>query len=417
VSFKKAVKILVIVIAGLLGLGVLALIGLIIIPPEEYVPAERNLIDESQFELNEKVGWYLLGDGSYRMITWGAENGLTINRFDTLAQSKLTPVTADQFIWKRASREIEVIFERDANDSVIAMTWTDDSVTHRAEKLTNHLYDQLEVSYKNGDVALVGLLLKPVSTGPHPAVVFIHGSGVSHRQIFWYLYQADYLARHGVTVLLPDKRGCGKSESEWHTVSILDFAEDALAGVRFLMDNGYADSSHVGLMGLSQGGMIAPLAASRSSVVDFVINVSGSATTFNEQVSHEIANDLNDGGCPGFLLPIVEPVFTKRAKARRPMWWEKNGAYDPEDYWRVLTIPALVVYGSEDEYQNVPVARSVARLDSAVALSGNSHFLIEVHEGSGHAIGDRKTGWIRQEYLENLVSWIKKITHPGKLDL
>ena len=259
------------ILGVLLLLIILALAGLAIIPPGSYKPPQRDLKDESAFNLNEKVGWYLFDDNSYWMITWGAENGLTLNRFDKISSYFLKPVTRDIYTWKRGKRDYRVEFHRDQSNKIIDMRWKDDQgVDHTAKRLNNYAYDQKEVHYYNGKTELVGLLMTPVSTGKHPAVVFIHGSGVSDRDIFWYLYQADYLARKGIVVLLPDKRGCGKSGGEWYTAGFNDFAGDALSAVQYLSQVESVDTEKIGLLGLSQGGWIAPLAATESSDINFL---------------------------------------------------------------------------------------------------------------------------------------------------
>ncbi|MGD8427433.1 MAG: acyl-CoA thioester hydrolase/BAAT C-terminal domain-containing protein [Balneolaceae bacterium] len=90
-----------------------------------------------------------------------------------------------------------------------------------------------------------------------------------------------------------------------------------------------ADSLNVGFIGFSQGGAIAPLAATKLSDTDFVIDVSGSAVTFNDQLKFEIYNDVRARGVPQVFVPLVTTFYSRRAKTRRPVWWEKNGAYSP----------------------------------------------------------------------------------------
>ncbi len=410
---KSVAKIVVIIFGVILFAAALTLAGFALIPPESYEPKPRDLRDESEYQLEEKVGWYVFDDNSHRMITWGAEKALTINRFDSLARNHLTPKTVDTFIWlRKGDREnYQMKFKRNENGNVVGMEWTDEGGQERtARRLRNYNYAQQEVRYFNGDTELVGLLMKPVVPGPHPAVAFIHGSGVSDRNNFWYLYQADYLAKSGVEVLLPDKRGCGKSGGTWHDASFADFAGDALAAVDYLKNSEAVDTDKIGLLGISQGGWIGPLAASKSSDVRFLINVSGSATTVNEQLSHEITADIRNAGIPGFMASLIEPVFSRRVKKRREIWWEQNGNFDPLPYWRKLKLPILVVYGKKDEDDNVPVSRSVSFLEAAKSASQNPHFHIKVYEESGHAMGDPSTGWIRHDYLEMLADWIHQIT-------
>ena len=126
-----------------------------------------------------------------------------------------------------------------------------------------------EVTFRNGAVSLAGTLTLPSGIKPHPAVVFIHGSGPDSREN--YSFYAELFARHGIATLIYDKRGVGASTGDWRRVHFRDLAEDALAGVRLLRSHKDIDASRIGLWGGSNGGWVAPLAASLSNDVAFVI--------------------------------------------------------------------------------------------------------------------------------------------------
>ncbi len=141
-----------------------------------------------------------------------------------------------------------------------------------------------------------------LNQGPHPVVVFMHGSGVSDRDNLWYLHIADYLAQRGIMVLLPDKRGCGKSEGEWHSASFEDFAGDAIAGAKYLTATNGLKISKVGFLGVSQGGKISAYTAEQSDIVDFAINLSGGVVTLSQALAHEISADMRNGGAGVFCF-------------------------------------------------------------------------------------------------------------------
>src|SRR6185369_2155617 len=125
---------------------------------------------------------------------------------------------------------------------------------------TRALMAREEVTFKNGDVMLAGTLLIPASKGKHPAVVFTHGGGPQAREVYWglgYLYAA-----RGFAVLSYDKRGVGKSTGNWGAASFEELADDAVAGARFLQARTDVAAKQIGFWGQSQGGWIAPLAAS-----------------------------------------------------------------------------------------------------------------------------------------------------------
>src|SRR5712692_7886380 len=87
-------------------------------------------------------------------------------------------------------------------------------------------FKQEEVSFRNGDVTLSGTLLLPSTEAPHPAVVFLHGSGSEGRYAARFL--AEYFTRHGIAALIYDKRGVGKSTGDWKRSDFNDLAGDAI---------------------------------------------------------------------------------------------------------------------------------------------------------------------------------------------
>ena len=129
-------------------------------------------------------------------------------------------------------------------------------------------------------------------------MVFIHGSGRQTRD--YYRTFADHFAKHGIVGLVYDKRGVGESTGKFphDTVSSFsDLANDALAGLAFLQSRQDIDPSRIGLWGLSQGGWLGSLAASRSDKVAFVICVGGSGVDARAQMNFAIPNLLRADGC------------------------------------------------------------------------------------------------------------------------
>ena len=123
---------------------------------------------------------------------------------------------------------------------------------------------------------------------------------------------------------------------------------------------GVVHSLKLGFIGFSQGGAIAPLAASKLLEADFMVNVVGSAVSFNEQLEFEIYNDVLSAGIPKFTASLVTSAYTRRAKARRPVWWQKNGTYNPAPYIRRLKVPSLIIFGGKDT--NTPTEQSLKNL-------------------------------------------------------
>jgi dipeptidyl aminopeptidase/acylaminoacyl peptidase len=127
---------------------------------------------------------------------------------------------------------------------------------------------------------LSGTLLLPLTKGPHPAIVFLHGAGAEGRYASRFL--AEHFARYGIAALVYDKRGVGKSTGDWKRSDFGDLAEDAIAGISFLQQRKEINPRQIGIYGHSQGGMIAPLIASRAKEVAFVISGAGSAVPLYE---------------------------------------------------------------------------------------------------------------------------------------
>ncbi len=143
--------------------------------------------------------------------------------------------------------------------------------------------------------------------GPFPAVVMIHGSGSSKRDNIWYLTLATYLQHNEILVLLPDKRGSDQSEGSWRTSGFGDLASDAIAAVEYLKSQNTYAILNLGVIGLSQGGQIAPIAANKCSDIDFVVNICGAAVPMYEQLLYEETNNLKEIG----FLPVISAVLAR----------------------------------------------------------------------------------------------------------
>lgn len=273
-----------------------------------------------------------------------------------------------------------------------------------------------DVRFRNGELTLGGLWFVPEGEGPFPAAVFIRGSGPSSRDSYWARSFVDVLLAKGFAVLLPDKRGSDASEGDWRTAGFDDLAGDALARSR-----DEVDTSRVGLVGLSQGGKIAPLAASWSEAVAFVIDVVGAATTLAEQVSWEMYHTFREAGVRGAALenaltlqvlgegylrgevdwrtyegglrealagPAADVArgFPQTADAWQWQFFRRVMDYDPIPHWRKVTQPVLVLYGEDDH--NAPTVRSVYRLIRVWRETGHAAAGVRVFEGAGHALWD-----------------------------
>lgn len=299
-----------------------------------------------------------------------------------------------------------------------------------------------EVSFPNGDVRLAGVVLSPTAGGDEtaPAVVIIHGSGPSDRSQAWAAGFARGLAERGFVVLLPDKRGSGRSGGDWRSASFEDLADDAIAGVEALRGLDGVDRDRVGLVGLSQGGHVAPLAAGRSADVAFVVDVSGSAVPIVEQVIDEVEKLAQRAGFTPEQVDRVNALHRQaiayglsgegwddyRASLERALagdlaghgvvepfprtrdhWvWafaRAVGPYDPLTHWRALEVPAVIAYGAHDT--QIHVAESVDLLLGLPNDEGAPRTVL-VFGDSGHGLREPGSDRIRRDLLDFLWSWV-----------
>ena len=298
-----------------------------------------------------------------------------------------------------------------------------------------------EVRYANGPTPLAAELLLPAGRGPFPAAVLLQGSGASDRTNAWARGIADAFVARGVAVLLTDKRGSGASGGDWRTAGFDDLAGDALAGVKFLASREEIRRDSVGLLGLSQGGWVAPLAAARSSQVAWVVNLSGAAVSYAEQTFVEMANTSRQAGLDAAATDevirlnraagryLVSGDWSAYAAAREralgtaakpvaagfpatadaPVWTflKKVAMFDPLPYWAVLEQPVFVALGELDERDNVPVAESVRRVEFAFRAAGKSNYEVFVVPGVGHALHS-EPGRLAPPLVERLGDWIAR---------
>lgn len=266
--------------------------------------------------------------------------------------------------------------------------------------------EYVEIAFRNArqQLNLGGLLFVPQGDGPFPAVVVIHGSGTSVRDNRWYLTLTHYLQQNGIVVLLPDKRGSEKSEGDWRTADFRDLATDTLAAIDYLMSQEHISVSRVGVVGMSQGGWIAPIVANETDRVDFIVSVVGSAVPPVEQLDYEENHNLRQLG----FLPGVSNVIAVFSTAwirnvAQKVFWDGVADFDPIEYWRDLEIDAFALYGSDDT--NVPSEKSAARL----AALGNPHIRTKVYQGSGHPLEDpigQGNRILRADALADIVEFI-----------
>lgn len=279
-----------------------------------------------------------------------------------------------------------------------------------------------EVQFKNGSVVLAGTLVLPASAGPHPAAVVVHGSHPQGRHdgkdAWVYRGWGEALASRGVAALVYDKRGIGESTGDYLRASLDDLADDALAGVEMLRAHTLIDPQRVGVIGTSQGGWIAPIAAVKDRAVAFLILQVPPAVSVAEQEMDTVAASLSteearEAGisvqhiaeAQAFQRAMFEVAYGRRSwagfepEARKASetpwakfieipkseadldWWRRN-EFDPAPTLRQVRCPVLALFGKEDPL--VPPARNVPLLERCLREGGNTDYVIRVFPGVGH---------------------------------
>ncbi len=302
-------------------------------------------------------------------------------------------------------------------------------------------YTSMDVTFPGGaaGVTLAGTLTTPPGAGPFPAVVLIAGSGRVDRdetgfghKIF--LLLADTLTRRGVAVLRYDKRGVEKSTGSYALATTKDFAADADAAVNFLKTQTVIDPKRTGLLGHSEGGVIAPLVASEHPAdIAFVVllagpGMKGEKILLAQQVLAGKAEGASDADIKEntvvskelFDLDAQEPsLAVVQAKAQkiilaaltpkekrevgdpvqfaqkqmRPLlspWFRYFLTYDPAPALQKTRCPVLAIDGSKDV--QVPPAEDLALIGEALLAGGNTNVTIRELPNLNHLLQTSVTG-------------------------
>ena len=269
-------------------------------------------------------------------------------------------------------------------------------------------------------VTLAGTLTTPPGSGPYPAVVLVSGSGPQDRDetVFGhrpFLVLGDYLTRKGIAVLRYDDRGVGQSTGDFGTAVTPDFADDAEGAVRYLATLPTIDREKIGIIGHSEGAIVAPIVANRSDVA-FVILLAGTGVNGEELlvmqliainramgVSEEVTQQRS--ALQVQLLGILNSVPDDSTAAEQALeilagagvtgqaadaqvagllnpWMRYFLVYDPLPELRQLQVPVLSMWGAKD--MQVPPEGNRVPVDQALRESGNPDVTSNVLPGLNH---------------------------------
>ncbi|GAB3921776.1 hypothetical protein GCM10029976_009300 [Kribbella albertanoniae] len=236
---------------------------------------------------------------------------------------------------------------------------------------------------------LAATVFSPDAPGRYPAVAFVHGAGAGDRSSFYGM--AERFARAGIVAVAYDKR------SDYSYFDNRDFdqlAEDASAVVAVLRQRSDVDPKRAGLWGLSEGGRVVPLAASRDSGVAFVVTVGGAIRGPLRNTAWSVYEGLAEAGAPagaGLAVRILGGghLFTLHLDP-------------PTGVWADVKQPALVIYGTNDFL--VPPTESSRQIVDDLRRGGNTAHAVRFLDGADHV--GRRDGDFAPGYVRTVTDWI-----------
>jgi len=374
-----------------------------------------------------------------------------------------------------AADSITGIFVQGGALGTFALTSASIAQSHRPAD-TPPPYKVEEVTFRDGTLNLAGTLTTPETTGPHPALVLLTGSGPQDRdedvlgfKIFKDL--ADVLTRSGIAVLRFDDRGVGGSGGNQADCTDDDYAADAMAAVELLRMRPEIDSSRIGLLGHSEGASAASIAASmHPHTIAFLVLMAGGAlrgdSVINSQIvrlglaagktgadleeslqlQKEIYTAVREGGdmtrargilhdkaarayrtlTPAQRAAVKDSVaFVTQAveiplAATKSRWFRRFIDLDPAAYLKKVRCPVLALFGERDHQ----VFLELNKPPMEEALRGNKDGTVRVVPKANHLFQLAGTG-LPSEYAslpksfapgftDTLTAWLEARLHIGK---
>lgn len=327
-------------------------------------------------------------------------------------------------------------------------------------------HTEVTVPNKEAGITLAGTLTVPQGGSPHPAVLLFTGSGPQDRDETIlghkpFLVLADHLTRQGFAVLRLDDRGVGKSGGDFASATTADFVSDAATAFEYLKGLDFIDKKKVGLLGHSEGALIAEQVAATHPETAFVVLMAGNAVPGTELLLAQNKALLQNAGVPQELLQkyldlrkaqlqvaATEKDVAKAAEQIRKLeqaarakvteqeqkqlgltpqseqaivsqlsspWMRYYLAYDPAPALRKLKMPVLVLNGTKD--LQVPYQQNLPATEKALKAGGNKKYTIKELPGLNHLLQTANTGspaeygqieeTIAPAALETIAEWMK----------
>jgi len=326
-------------------------------------------------------------------------------------------------------------------------------------------YKEEEITFPNGKakISLAGTLTVPRGQGPFPAAILLSGSGpydrdealVGHRP---FLVLADHLTRKGIAVLRFDKRGIGKSTGDYASATTEDFAGDVKAALAYLKARKEIDPEKTGLLGHGEGGMIAPLVATHSSEVAWIVLLAGpglkgedtlllqselilktagvndeqiaSTHEFNKRTYALVRQERDPATLEAKLSDLVQSsgtsaslppaAFESQIQLMVSPWFRFFLDYDLLPALQKTRCPVLALNGEKD--LQVSPKENLAKIQKALQDGGNTDFQTTELPGLNHLFQHGPTGspteyggiqeTMAPEALNAVSDWVLKHTAP-----
>lgn len=308
------------------------------------------------------------------------------------------------------------------------------------EPIKPYPYYEEEVVFENvgAKVSLSGTLTLPSINGNFPVAILISGSGAQDRDESFmghkpFLVLSDHLTRQGIAVLRFDDRGHGKSTGDFGAATTADFAKDVLSAVTYLKTRKDIDLKHIGLIGHSEGGIIAPLVANQTKDVSFIVllastGISGTELSVmqsktlrgfpvddevayekntrkaiaivtsnksNQVIKNELTKHYNE-----FLRPIltslgapeknINAFIDGQLKTSLKPWSKYFLQYNPADEFEKLQIPVLSLNGNKDTQVDAKINQT--GIKNALIKGENKDYKIVELENLNHFFQECETG-------------------------
>lgn len=372
----------------------------------------------------------------------------------------------------------------ESNTDVITGTWTQNGVTtlklmrsdgpiepERPQEPTAPFpYHEEDVVFQNeiDGFELAGTLTLPKSSGPFPAVVLVSGSGPQNRNSELmnhkpFLVISDFLTKKGIAVLRFDDRGVGESKGNFAGSTTHDFANDATAAIRYLQSRKEIDQKAIGVMGHSEGGMVAPIVGSRLPELGFVILLAAPAEhipdmmvkqnsnifetygfdeielqeneAFNTILFKLVASDKPNEELYDTIKTLAKNYYQSLKPERTPLfgpnedvyyfniasqifspWFRAFLKYNANEYLVQLNCPLLALNGSRDI--QVPSTSNLNAIEKSLKESGHKDYTIVEFPELNHLFQKCETCTVQEygtlketfsyEVLETISDWIIK---------